>query len=208
MGGESLVTAEEAEEAEEAEGGRDVLDPPILILIRHAEATGQDDRAELTPSGTKDAGVLGAMLAHEPADVLVSSPMRRAFQTAQAISSATGLAVRVDGRLVERTLTALPRDDWMELLRDSFEQVEQRFYDGETSQEATRRALWAISDLVRQGFSRPILVTHGNLLTLILRHFRPEIGFFDWENLTTPDAFRVRPVISGWAVERLWPPSA
>ena len=183
------------------------MEPPILILIRHAEAIGQDDRAPLTSAGVRAAETLGALLAREPADVLVSSPMRRAFQTAQAVASATGLPVRVDGRLVERMLTLAPREDWRELLRASFDEVDERYDGGETSEEARRRAIWAISDLVRQGFTHPILVTHGNLLALILRHFRPEVGFWEWERLSTPDAFRVRPVMSGWAVERLWPPT-
>jgi 2,3-bisphosphoglycerate-dependent phosphoglycerate mutase len=180
------------------------VDPPTLILVRHAHALGQEDRAPLSSTGVRDAEALAQVLARESADILVSSPMRRAYQTSQAIAAASGMPVRVDGRLVERTLTAEPREDWLDLLRASFDDTERRFHGGETTAEATRRALWAISDLVRQGFSRPILVTHGNLLTLILRHFRPEVGFSEWQNLTTPDVYRVRPIVSGWAVEHLW----
>ncbi len=182
------------------------MDPPTLILVRHAQALGQDDRAPLSAAGVAAAAELATEIAGHPFDVLVSSPMRRAFETSQAISAASGVPIRIDGRLVERTLTAEPRPDWREVLRASFEDGERRFFDGETGEEARRRALHAISDLVRQGFTRPVLVTHGNLIALILQHFRPEIGFDAWERLRTPDALSIRPVPSGWAVERIWRP--
>ena len=184
------------------------MDPPTLILVRHAQALGQEFRAPLSAAGVARASELAAALSRQSFDVLVSSPMRRAFETSQAIGAASGMAVRIDGRLVERTLTAEPRPDWREVLRASFEDGERRFFGGETGEEARRRALQAISDLVRQGFTRPLLVTHGNLLALILQHFRPEIGFEDWERLGTPDAWTVRPVASGWAVEHAWNPGS
>ena len=37
----------------------------------------------------------------------------------------------------------------------------------------------------------PSIVTHGNLLALLLRHFDGRVGFAAWEALTNPDVYRV-----------------
>lgn len=74
-----------------------------VYLCRHAKAApGEPDEArELTGKGRKQAAELGERLAslpHPPAAVL-TSPLVRARQTAQAISSATGAPLLVERRL-------------------------------------------------------------------------------------------------------------
>ena len=50
-----------------------------------------------------------------------------------------------------------------------------------------------------------VVVTHGNLLALLLRSFDPAVGYAHWERLTNPDVYRVA-VASGVArVARVWP---
>ena len=74
-----------------------------LFLVRHAEAApGEPDALrELTPAGQDQARGLGMELAANgirPAAIL-TSPLIRARQTAEALGSAVGVPVEVDERL-------------------------------------------------------------------------------------------------------------
>jgi phosphohistidine phosphatase SixA len=72
-----------------------------LFVVRHAEAApGEPDHLRpLTAAGHEAASALGAQLAAEGIDAVVSSPLLRARQTAQAVAEAAGTEVEVDERL-------------------------------------------------------------------------------------------------------------
>jgi phosphohistidine phosphatase SixA len=72
-----------------------------LILVRHAKAApGQPDALRpLTASGREAAALLGSLLAERHPVAVVSSPLLRARETAEAIAAAAGLEAEVDPRL-------------------------------------------------------------------------------------------------------------
>jgi phosphohistidine phosphatase len=72
-----------------------------LILVRHAEAEPgrPDELRRLTPAGAAAARDLGARLAAERPDAVVSSPLVRARATAAAIAEAAGVEPEADERL-------------------------------------------------------------------------------------------------------------
>jgi phosphohistidine phosphatase len=74
-----------------------------LLLVRHAEAApgNPDELRELTDKGRRQAEGLGADLAAEgvQAAVILTSPLIRARQTAEALGRALGADVEVDERL-------------------------------------------------------------------------------------------------------------
>ena len=76
-----------------------------LLVIRHAlplrSEPGQGADPDLSPQGVEQANRLPAALARFPITRLVSSPQRRALQTAQPVADALGLSVDVDDRLAE-----------------------------------------------------------------------------------------------------------
>jgi probable phosphoglycerate mutase len=82
-----------------------------LIVIRHGETTynsedrltGQADIA-LSPLGEQQASAVGAYLATEHIDLIVSSDLQRARKTAQAIAHYHALAVQEDPLLRELSL--------------------------------------------------------------------------------------------------------
>jgi phosphohistidine phosphatase len=83
-----------------------------LYLVRHAEsAPGHPDELRtLTERGRVHAAEVGALLAaaDDPPRVVLSSPLLRARQTAEAIARATGGELRVEERLAPgATLDAL-----------------------------------------------------------------------------------------------------
>src|SRR3954447_20973447 len=72
-----------------------------VIVVRHAEAApGEpDDLRALTSEGREAARALGARLAPENLDAVLSSPLLRACETAAAIAAAAALEPEVDPRL-------------------------------------------------------------------------------------------------------------
>jgi broad specificity phosphatase PhoE len=77
----------------------------LLLLIRHAlplrTEAGQGSDPDLTPEGVEQAGRLPRALARFPVSRLVSSPQRRAYQTAEPVAAARNLTIDIDERLAE-----------------------------------------------------------------------------------------------------------
>jgi probable phosphoglycerate mutase len=76
-----------------------------LLIIRHAlplrSEPGQGADPDLSEDGIEQAKRLPEALARFPISRLVSSPQRRAMQTAQPVADALGLGIDVDERLAE-----------------------------------------------------------------------------------------------------------
>ena len=74
-----------------------------MYLVRHAEAEpgNPDELRGLTPHGVKQAKELGRKFARRGIrpDAVVSSPLVRARQTAEAIAAAVGASAQTDDRL-------------------------------------------------------------------------------------------------------------
>jgi phosphohistidine phosphatase len=74
-----------------------------LFLIRHAKAApgDPDELRPLTDTGFEQARRLGDDLAQHPTPpaIVLTSPLLRARQTAEAIARATGAELRIDDRL-------------------------------------------------------------------------------------------------------------
>jgi 2,3-bisphosphoglycerate-dependent phosphoglycerate mutase len=49
-----------------------------------------------------------------------------------------------------------------------------------------------------------VIVTHGNLLALLLRHFDDRPGFAAWDALTNPDLYRMAFEEPSQPIMRLW----
>ncbi len=76
-----------------------------LLLIRHAlplrSEPGEGSDPDLSEEGFEQAKRLPDALARFPITRLVSSPQRRAVQTAQPVADALGLGIEIDDRLAE-----------------------------------------------------------------------------------------------------------
>jgi broad specificity phosphatase PhoE len=76
-----------------------------LLLVRHAlplrTDVGEGSDPELAETGWEQARRLPAALSRYPIARLVSSPQRRAVQTAEAVAVATGKGIDIDDRLAE-----------------------------------------------------------------------------------------------------------
>jgi broad specificity phosphatase PhoE len=85
-----------------------------LILVRHGEAVGNADGLfigarddDLTSRGEQQARTLAELLRLYKADAIYTSPLRRAFRTAELIGQALGLRPVIDQRAREQHFGAL-----------------------------------------------------------------------------------------------------
>ncbi|MUG85419.1 histidine phosphatase family protein [Paenibacillus timonensis] len=162
-----------------------------IYLIRHCKANGQEASAKLTQEGEVQAGQLADFLHDRFIDWMVSSPYQRAVSTVQSLSQRLGLPIHMDHRLRERVLSSDGMPDWMDKLRKSFDDLDLKLPGGESSREAMTRGVAAIQDLIQRPERNIAVVTHGNLMALILKHFDDSFGFEAWSRLTNPDVYEL-----------------
>ncbi len=178
---------------------------PNLILVRHCQATGQQPDARLTETGHQQARSLAHFLSDYPIDHITTSEYLRARQSIEPYASQSDLTIHTDARLNERTLSAEPLDNWQEIVRDSFQEKDIRAPGGETANEVLRRAWDALNAIFDADYAMPLVVTHGNLMALVLHSLESTFGFQGWKSLTNPDVFMLREKEPGrFDFNRLW----
>jgi 2,3-bisphosphoglycerate-dependent phosphoglycerate mutase len=163
---------------------------PRALLVRHCESTGPAPDAPLSARGEAQAVALAERLCAHPIDHIVSSPYARARGTIVPFAERTGLPVCLEPRLAERRLASeLHAPGWREAVRRSFEDPHFRLPGGESGAEALARGSAAIREVLAAGHRLPVLVSHGQLLSLFLHSVDARFGYADWEALAMPDVF-------------------
>jgi 2,3-bisphosphoglycerate-dependent phosphoglycerate mutase len=175
-----------------------------LYIIRHCQATGQEPAAPLTELGQQQAQRLVTQLSNVPLDRIVSSPYLRAMHTIAPLAQQLDLPVHTDERLIERVLCDTNEPDWRNMLRQTYDDMELCYQGGESSRQATERAIAVIHELQRSEAQYAAIVSHGNLISLLLRAYDDRIGFAEWEQLTNPDVYRLTFSGTETALERAW----
>ncbi len=155
-----------------------------LIIVRHAEAEGNINRrfhghtdSALTENGHKQAERLAEKLLGVDINIIYSSDLTRAYQTAKHIADIKGLDVNVikglreiDGGDWENELWEVLPEKWPEVYHhweNNPHLVEMP--NGETMSEMQERAIEEIKTLVEKNVGRSIcVVTHGTLLKALL----------------------------------------
>ena len=176
-----------------------------ILIVRHCQATEQNPDAPLTETGQHQARFLSEFLAKYPIDFVVASQYRRARQSIEHYANKTKLPIHQDERFNERVLSAEPIENWQEIVRDSFEDKDLRAPGGESADEVLRRAWDGLIELIGAGHELPVVVTHGNLLALVLHSLDSTFGYQGWKSLTNPDVFVLREKEPGlFNFNRLW----
>lgn len=180
-----------------------------LILVRHGlplrvvnVASAADP--ELDPRGRSQAEAMAAYLAPERLHAVWASPMRRAFQTAEPLAAALGLAVQVDDDLAEwdrnsteyipvEELKAANDPRWQALVKGEWTSE----HDPVTFQKTVVAAMERVVE-AHKG-QRVAVVCHGGVINAYLAHVlgvpRPE-GFFH------PDYTSIHRVMAASSGER------
>ena len=149
-----------------------------LILIRHAESTGNAERRlqgrsdyPLSERGLAQARLLAQRVAADRPDALYASPLSRAHRTAEIVAEAVGLPIEPLPAAMEYDFGAVSGMSWAEIHEQYPELVaiqRQRAaaypeWPGEEGREAFRErvcsALWALEERHRD--DTVAVVTHG-----------------------------------------------
>ena len=185
--------------------GRAVPAPRRVLLVRHCQSSGRAADAPLTAEGHAQALALPAHLVGRGIDRVISSPHLRARQTIAPFAARTGLPVDIDDRLVERRLSIEPSDAWEAEVRASFTGPDRRVAAQESARDASTRGLAVVHEMLDAGHHLPVLVTHGQLLALVLHAIDERFGFDAWRALTNPDAYVIERAAGGaLCFARLW----
>lgn len=172
----------------------------MVYLVRHCSATGQEPGAKLTDMGHQQAVELTTFFKDIKIDHIISSPFARAQHSIQPTAQLKNISITIDENLAERTLSTSNLPNWLELLEETFTDFDLKLDGGESSREATNRAL----KVVNESPNNSVLVTHGNLMCLILKHFDDSVGFQEWKSLSNPDVYSLTIVNNKSTIEQLW----
>ncbi len=178
-----------------------------LFMIRHCSAEGQHKDSPLTRDGVKQAQVVSAFLQNYgyQLDRIISSPFLRAVESIKPYAERHNLSIEIDERLEERLLSEEPIDDWLDVLEESFTDRDFRLPGGESSNDASLRAGQLIDEIMADDTCENIgIVTHGNLLALLLNSYQADIGFSQWKGFTNPDMYLIQKTGGEYIVERIW----
>lgn len=159
--------------------------PTRLLLLRHGQTALSVERRysghgdpELTSLGHAQAAGAAARLAPVRAAAVLTSPLRRARQTAAAVSAAIGAPLVTREGLVETDFGAWEGLSFAEA-RDRDPELHGRWLGsldvappgGESFAAVTTRVLAELADVVaRYGGGTVVLVTHVTPIKVVLRH--------------------------------------
>lgn len=156
----------------------------MIILVRHGQTFWNRERriqgrmeSALTPLGERQAeamaGLVADLVRREAGPWrLVSSPIGRARQTAEAVSRATGLAIGFDDQLAEICCGEWEGHLWPDIIERHLQGVAaaDRFFNapgGESYDDVMGRARGFLDSLPPEPERRVIAVSHGVLGRLL-----------------------------------------
>jgi len=175
-----------------------------LYIIRHAEAEGQDPKAKLTAAGKEKSEQLANFLKQYPIELVISSPFTRALHTIEPFVRKNNIPFKIDHRLSERLLSGENLPDWLGKLKQTYVDRDLKFTGGESSNEAAQRITELVEELKQCSHMTAAIVTHGNIMSLLLNHYRPDFGFDEWRQLSNPDVFEIAFSNEQAVVNRIW----
>jgi len=153
-----------------------------LILVRHGETlSNRENRVqgitdtELSDHGYAQVEKLAESLRNEPIDCIVSSPLKRAYQTAQAISKFHKTAIEVENNLQEMNHGDFENVTIAELKKKHLPFLKQWFNNpasiampnGESLYDLQMRA-WSVIEKIIENSKNTIVVSHGMAIMTIL----------------------------------------
>lgn len=167
-----------------------------LYVARHGETSwnllnkvsGRTD-IPLTKTGMQQAQLLAWNAVGKGIEVIISSPLLRARQTAQAVSEAIGVPVQTDERLMELDFGSFeggPRSDPdFQFTRAQFPT---RYPGGESAFMLAHRVYSCLEDVKRRYDGKTVLlVCHGGVCRMIRSYFQ-DLTNSEYSNYYAPNA--------------------
>ena len=171
-----------------------------LIFVRHCEAEGNtkgilQGRTDCDISGNSatQLELVSMRLRNEPFAAIYSSPLRRAYKTAQAINQYHNLTIQVEPRLSEIDVGVWEGRSWEEIEKENSPMLKMwqespgsfQAEGGESMREVYERVWSAAQDIVRSNEGKTVcVVSHGCAIRNFLCHAKgwpiDRIGEIDW----------------------------
>lgn len=128
----------------------------------------------LTDKGHEQAVQTGKKILAEgiKADVILTSPLSRAYDTAKHISDITGIPLEVEPRLIEQNFgiyESTPRDGIV--FHEAKKDMANRFGTGESMLQVAQR-IYNLIDDIKAGDRICILVAHNGIVRIVESYFR------------------------------------
>ena len=151
-----------------------------LYIARHGETPwnlenrvcGRTD-VPLTEKGTEQARLLAQNAMGKGIEVILSSPLLRARQTAHAVSEAIGVPIELDERLIELDFGSFeggPRSD--PEYQYTRAQFPTRYPGGESAFQLAHRVYSCLEDVKRKYAGKTVLlVCHGGVCRMVRSYF-------------------------------------
>ena len=152
-----------------------------FFLIRHALKEKEIGDVPITPKGVKQAKLTAQYFCNIPINAIISSPLRRAIETAEYITVETKSTIRVDNRLRERAnwgdLPGQTFQEFVEMWERSTREPDYIPPVGDSARQACERMSSLLLELVKEypSGSNIVIVTHGGLITDYLVNTFPEV---------------------------------
>jgi 2,3-bisphosphoglycerate-dependent phosphoglycerate mutase len=174
--------------------------PTRVLLLRHAETAnplifhGAESDVGLSERGRRQAAAIAPLLAAHAPQVLVSSAMRRAIDTATPIGPACGLELRIEPELHERrvgslggTPTRVREGVWPDTLRRWLAGDTAFAPPGAESYDDIRRRVLPVWQRLTSTFANQtlVIVAHGIVCRVLLLSLLPEYTIRDWHRIRT-----------------------
>lgn len=151
----------------------------VIYCVRHGQSVynaegrvqGHSD-VPLSEFGLRQGLAVAAALAQQPIQLVLSSPLRRALQTAEPLAERLNVELKTDRRLMEihagifqdRRRDDLEREFPGEYSRWRTGDPDYVIPGGESRQQVVQRGLAAFGDLCRESYQQVAVVTHGAIL--------------------------------------------
>lgn len=157
-----------------------------LIAIRHGETEWNSEgrfqghlNSTLNREGLAQAQALAERMSREPFDLLLSSDLGRALQTASAVATRTGHEIVVEPRLRERRMgifQGLTAHEVEQRYPEEYARFKSRdpdyvIPDGESMRQLYQRSVACIDELAERHAGLTLAaVSHGGVLAMLYRH--------------------------------------
>ncbi len=138
----------------------------------------------LSPAGKQQAEELALILENKPLDLVFSSPLARAMETAKTICSKWNLQCIPDKRLIEQNYGVFEgaRRDDPDFLT-ARRQFASRFPEGESTLELAQRVYQFLDDLKQEHIGQNVLLVCHNYVARVIRSYFVDMtndDFFDY----------------------------
>lgn len=153
-----------------------------FIFLRHGRSLADDElkhegryNSPLTEVGIEQANKTAIKLSELSFDLVITSPLKRAFKTAEIISSYLKVEVEINdlfkerdngilaGLYFEEAKTKYPEPKYTSIYRNFPEE------SGENEIQLYSRALLCINSLIKRKPGKYLVVSHGNILNAIVK---------------------------------------